>query len=119
MKSVENVKETELGIMPLDWKLESLANSADFKNGINFTREEKGDVGFLTIDVLNMYTNDISVNLSNLYRVNKKIDENYFLKYGDVLFVRSSLKREGVGWASMFKETKEKVTIVVLLLEQD
>jgi type I restriction enzyme S subunit len=34
----------------------------------------------------------------------------YLLKKGDILFVRSSLKREGVGWVSLFNEWNEPVT---------
>ncbi|MHA1353349.1 MAG: restriction endonuclease subunit S, partial [Candidatus Heimdallarchaeaceae archaeon] len=103
-------KQTEIGLIPEEWKLERLSDNAVFKNGINFTRDDKGNTGILTIDVLNMYSNSIYINLNNLYRVNKEISESYHLKNGDILFVRSSLKREGVGWAALFKEIKEKVT---------
>ena len=81
-----------------------------FKNGINFTRDQKGKSGILTIDVFNMYSEGIYVNPTNLYRVNKQINDDYLLRNGDILFVRSSLKREGVGWTSLFRETQEQVT---------
>jgi type I restriction enzyme S subunit len=32
------------------------------------------------------------------------------LNTGDILFVRSSLKREGIGWASLFDGSPEPVT---------
>jgi type I restriction enzyme S subunit len=84
----------------------------EFKNGINFNANQKGDRGVLTIDVLNMYGESIYVNLQNLYRVRTEIKnkEDYMLKDGDILFVRSSVKREGVGWASLFKGGNEPVT---------
>jgi type I restriction enzyme S subunit len=104
------LKETEIGLIPEEWKVVRLGDIANFKNGINFSANQKGNRGILTIDVLNMYGEGIYVNLNNLYRVNKKIDENYLLREDDILFVRSSLKREGVGWSSLFKPTNEPVT---------
>lgn len=103
-------KTTEISALPEEWEVVRLGDVADFKNGINFTAKQKGTNGILTIDVLNMYGAGLSVNLNNLYRVNKKVAEDYLLKDGDILFVRSSLKREGVGWTSLFKKTKEPVT---------
>jgi len=103
-------KESELGLIPEDWQLLKLKDVCDLKNGINFTREQKGNTGMLTIDVLNMYNEGLYVNLQNLYRVNKKIPDEYLLRKGDILFVRSSLKKEGVGWACLFKDVNEPVT---------
>ncbi len=108
----ENVplKETEIGLVPEEWEVVRLGDVAKFKNGINFTKDQKGKSGILTIDVLNMYSEGIYANLMNLYRVDKAIEEDYILKTGDILLVRSSLKREGVGWASLFSEIQEPVT---------
>jgi len=103
-------KESELGLIPEDWQLLKLKDVCDLKNGINFTREQKGNTGMLTVDVLNMYNEGLYVNLQNLYRVNKKIPDEYLLRKGDILFVRSSLKKEGVGWACLFKDVNEPVT---------
>jgi type I restriction enzyme S subunit len=83
---------------------------AEFKNGINFSSEQKGEIGILTIDVLNMYGAGYNVTFDKLYRVNKIVNESYYLREGDILFVRSSLKREGVGWASLFISNDEPTT---------
>jgi len=111
-EEAENVKlkETEIGMVPEEWDVQRLNEIAQFKNGINFTKDQKGRTGILTIDVFNMYASNIFVNLENLYRVNKKIKDDYLLRNGDILFVRSYLKREGVGWTSLFRETDEPVT---------
>ena len=106
----EGFKTTELGPLPEEWGVVKLGDVAKFKNGINFTRDQKGKSGILTIDVFNMYSEGIYVNPTNLYRVNKQINDDYLLRNGDILFVRSSLKREGVGWTSLFRETQEQVT---------
>lgn len=110
------LKETEIGPIPEDWQVVRLEEMADFKNGINFNASEKGKKGVLTIDVLNMYGEELSINTRDLYRVNKVIDESYILKDNDILFVRSSLKQEGVGWASLFKSINEKVTFCGFLI---
>jgi len=112
LPDAENIpqKETEIGMIPEEWEVVKLGDVADFKNGINFTANQKGDKGILTVDVLNMYGESIYVSLNNLYRVNKVIDKDYLLKEGDLLFVRSSLKREGIGWTSLFKPKDEPVT---------
>lgn len=104
--------ETEIGEIPASWEVVELGDVASFKNGINFSRQQKGK-GILTIDVLNMYGESICVNLEKLYRVDiskLKTASEYLLKDGDILFVRSSLKREGVGWTSLFKGSREPVT---------
>ena len=89
-----------------------LGKIAKFKNGINFSKEQKGNKGILTIDVLNMYGENVYLNLNNLYRVDVCLNDNseYLLKKGDILFVRSSLKREGAGWVSLFDGWIEPIT---------
>jgi type I restriction enzyme S subunit len=106
-------KDTEIGRIPKEWEVVKFDERlVDFKNGINFTKEQKGDKGILTIDVLNMYGNSIFPDFENLYRVDMNLseDSDYLLKKGDILFVRSSLKREGAAWATLFNGYNEKVT---------
>jgi len=82
---------------------------AEFRNGINFGREQKGVKGTLTLDVFNMYNETIYPDLNRLYRVDGKFNQNYQLRFGDLLFVRSSLKPEGVGWVTMFDKFQEPI----------
>ena len=96
--------------IPRNWSWVKLGDVAEFKNGINFSKDQKGEKGILTIDVYNMYSKGIFVDLENVYRVDKKINDDYVLKYGDLLFVRSSVKREGVGFTTAFRDSKEDVT---------
>lgn len=104
-------KQTEIGEIPEEWEVVKLGDVAGFKNGINFSKEQKGREGVPTVDVLNMYGESIYLDLNNLYRVKISASNNdYLLKRGDILFVRSSLKREGAGWASLFNGWDESVT---------
>jgi type I restriction enzyme, S subunit len=106
----EPQKQTEIGPVPKSWDVQKFGDVAGFKNGINFTGAQKGDRGILTVDVLNMYGDGAAVILDKVYRVFKTVTEDYHLKEGDLLFVRSSVKREGVGWTSMFHPVNEPVT---------
>lgn len=93
-----------------DWKHIKFGKISDFKNGINFEKDQKGEIGVPTIDVKNMYTSSCYVNTRDLYSVNKTISKDYYLQNGDLLFVRSSLKEEGVGWTSLYNGEPNKIT---------
>ncbi len=87
-----------------------LGDVLEFNNGVNFSSEQKGPQGCLVLDVFNMYTDTIYADTSNLYRVEgvKNISSRY-LEAGDIMFVRSSLKEEGVGWPAIFQKQVEPV----------
>ena len=109
------LKETQIGAVPERWEVVRLGEVADFKNGINFKREQKGR-GILTVDVLNMYSDSIYLQMQNLYRVDVNPSDENLLRENDILFVRSSLKREGVGWSTLFQEHAEPVTFCGFLI---
>lgn len=109
----QKLKQTEIGTIPEDWEVFKFSEEIiDLKNGLNFKKEQKGNTGILTIDVLNMYGHGIEINFNKLYRVNITLELNsdYMLKEGDILFVRSSLKKEGSAWTSLFKGYSEPVS---------
>ncbi len=109
-------KETGSGQIPQHWNIVPFGEIADFKNGINFKREQKGQ-GILTVDVLNMYAGSITVQMDNLYRVDiEDLRDHYILHPGDVLIVRSSLKQEGVAWPALFSGYREEVTFCGFLI---
>ena len=95
--------------LPDGWKWVKLGDVCEFKNGINFNSSQKGS-GILTVDVLNMYSKSNYVCMDELYRVDIQLKDEYFLKANDILFVRSSVKQEGVGWATLFPGHSEPVT---------
>jgi type I restriction enzyme S subunit len=90
-----------------DWAERTLGEIGDFKNGINFSPDKRGS-GILTIDVLNMYGQGIVVKMDSLYRVDTDAND-YLLKQNDILFVRSSMKKEGIGWTTLFDGFREPV----------
>ncbi len=92
------------------WPIKKLGEIYSFKNGLNFDKTQKTGNGILTIDVFNMYNPGLKVSVDNLYRVDKNVSEDYKLKNGDILIVRSSVKEQGVAWATFFEEVKEPIT---------
>ncbi len=91
--------------------MKKLGEVYSFKNGINFNKTQKDGKGILTLDVLNMYCEGLKVKVNNLYRINKNISEDYKLKNGDILIVRSSVKeKKGVAWSTFFEEGNEPIT---------
>ncbi|MBW1946874.1 MAG: restriction endonuclease subunit S [Deltaproteobacteria bacterium] len=109
------LKETRIGKLPLHWREIPFGEIASFKNGINFKADQKGR-GLLTVDVLNMYRGGNFIQMEDLYRVDIEVNESYLLKRNDIIFVRSSLKQEGVGWAALFPGHSEPVTFCGFLI---
>lgn len=96
------------------WVEKKLEEIGAFKNGINFPPEKRGS-GILTIDVLNMYGEGVDIKYDSLYRVDVE-PSDYLLKQDDILFVRSSMKREGIGWTSLFNSFNESVIFCGFLI---
>ncbi|MBW4549172.1 MAG: restriction endonuclease subunit S [Symplocastrum torsivum CPER-KK1] len=97
------------------WERKQLGELAQFKNGINFTGDQKGQ-GTLTVDVLNMYSDSVYIQMDKLYRVDIRISDEYLLHPQDILFVRSSVKEEGVAWSACFSEYTEPITFCGFLI---
>lgn len=88
----------------------ALGDLLDFKNGINFEKDERADEGTLTLDVMNMFSVNMTPNYESAYRISKVVPAELTLRNGDILFVRSSVKRDGVGWASLADGFNEATT---------
>lgn len=84
-----------------DWEEKKLGEIGEFKNGINKGKNDFGfGVPFINLmDVFGKSTiSDLNLDLVN---ANDKELEQYELKKGDVLFIRSSVKKSGVGETSV------------------
>lgn len=86
------------------WEKKELGEIGEFKNGINKGKEDFG-FGFPFINLMNVFGKP-TISCLNLDLVNatKKELELYKLEKGDVLFIRSSVKRTGVGETSLVME---------------
>ena len=92
------------------WEQRKLGDLGTLKNGMNFSKESMG-WGFPFVNLQNIFgTNRVEV--SNLGMANATFSQlkDYNLVEGDILFVRSSVKLEGVGEAALIPKTLENTT---------
>ena len=105
------VQETEIGVMPEHWELVKLGDvaSSPLKNGI-FVKNPKWGEGIAYLNVADVYPSS-SVNIRLLERMSISNDEvsKYRVNMGDVVFVRSSLKREGIAQATTVLKNDEPI----------
>lgn len=107
----EPQKQTEIGLIPESWEVVPLMKviRSKLQNGAFVKKPEVG-IGYLFANVVDMYR-ETYLDLSQLERVNVSSESvsQYWLADGDVLLVRSSLKRDGVGQNCVAKDLSEPV----------
>lgn len=106
----EGYKQTELGVIPEDWKIKKLGDIGDFKNGINKSKEDFG-FGIHFVNINDIFNSNVLNKIDDLDLVNAKPNEQkiYSLAFGDIVFVRSSVKPEGVGLTSLISFNDKNV----------
>jgi type I restriction enzyme S subunit len=105
----ERLRHTEIGMVPESWELAPVSSLVErtLQNGA-FIKKPTIGRGLPFVNVVNMY-GDICVAVDELERLDVRADEvqRYLLQDGDVLLVRSSLKREGIGQSSVVRAPAE------------
>jgi type I restriction enzyme S subunit len=100
------------GDIPEHWKIQPLrrAISTPIANGI-FKKKDQFGSGTLLINVYNIYRQDFVVNIQTLDRVTCTLPEisAYQVMPGDLFFVRSSLKEDGIAAVAMVGPAEEAV----------
>ncbi|PSB04582.1 restriction endonuclease subunit S [Merismopedia glauca] len=91
-----------------EWEVKKLGEIGEFKNGINKGKEDFG-FGHPFVNLLDVFGRSkifqyLSLGLVNSSSTERKV---YELKKGDVLFIRSSVKPEGVGLTSVIYDDLE------------
>ena len=90
-----------------EWEKKKLGEVGAFKNGIN---KDKSEFGFGTpfVNLMDVFGKRV-LNQANFGLINstEKERSSYDLRAGDVLFIRSSVKRTGVGEAIIIEENIE------------
>ena len=94
-----------------EWEVKKLGDLLEFKNGINASKEQYGK-GVKFINVLDILNNNYitSDNIVGRVDVDKIIVEKFSVKYGDILFQRSSETREEVGTANVYLDKENTAT---------
>ena len=109
-KNDSNIPEIRFKGFTKAWEQSKLGELGSLKNGMNFSKEAMG-VGFSFVNLQNIFGhNFIDVeNLGKAMATSAQL-KDYNLRKGDVLFVRSSVKLEGVGEAALVPESLENTT---------
>ena len=92
------------------WEQRKLGELGSLKNGMNFSKEAMG-VGFPFVNLQNIFGNNV-IDVSDLGKAMASESQlkDYNLLEGDALFVRSSVKLEGVGEAAIVPHNLENTT---------
>lgn len=92
-------------VTPLRWLLSTPVTNGIFKKKNDFGK------GVLLVNVFDIYRDDYRINYVSLDKVDCTLDEQrtYEVSEGDLFFVRSSLKREGVAVVAVADQIDESV----------
>ena len=99
----DGYKKTKVGIFPCEWNVQPLCKLLEFKNGINADKEKFGQ-GTKLISVRDILS-DYPITYETIQcsvDVNEQQIEEFGVKYGDVLFQRSSENYEDAGTSNVY-----------------
>jgi len=116
-KQVVNNYKPNITIKP-EWEMVELGEVCeDFKNGLNFGTDQVGR-GTKFINIKDVFS-DCYVDVLNLEKVDVSEKEKQSKKVtdGDLLFVRSSVKYEGVGFPSLVKTNGEEIVFCGFIIK--
>ncbi|AUM94582.1 MULTISPECIES: restriction endonuclease subunit S [Clostridium] len=93
------------------WEIKDLGILGYFKNGMNYNQSDSGfNIKFLGVGEFK-YGNVInSSNMLSTLELQEEPNEEYLLKNGDIVFVRSNGSKELVGRSVLIRELEEKTT---------
>jgi type I restriction enzyme M protein len=113
---VDNYKPT-ISIKP-EWDMVELGSVCeDFKNGLNFSTEQVGR-GTKFINIKDVFSDGyVSVEKLEKVDVSEKEKASKKVSDGDLLFVRSSVKYEGVGFPSLVKTKNEEIVFCGFIIK--
>lgn len=112
MAETKNTKTFYNTKIPGDWEVKELGKIGELKNGINKEKEDFG-FGFPMVNLMDVfgisrvYKNNFQLGLVN---ATERDIKEYSLQKGDVLFIRSSVKPEGVGLTTVICDDLENTT---------
>ena len=109
-KNGESVPEIRFAGFTDAWEQRKLGELGSLKNGMNFSKDAMGH-GYAFVNLQNIFgKNVVDSNSLGLAEASEKQLIEYSLQKGDVLFVRSSVKLEGVGEAALVAENLKNTT---------
>ena len=109
MELMPGYKQTEVGLIPEDWKLEHLGAISHIDVGLSKPKIVFGS-GCPVVTVQDLYAGSI-IEVSGLKRVviSEEEIQKYKLAKDDILIGNASVKRDGIGYANRFNGAPEDV----------
>ncbi len=93
-------------IIPKDWRIKKLEDLGSLKNGINKDKDMFGN-GYPLVNLDDVFASKCissTSEISTLVFCSEQERASYSLRNGDIVFVRSSVKKEGVGLTAYVTE---------------
>jgi type I restriction enzyme S subunit len=96
-------KQTEVGVIPEDWRVKSFGELFSYRNGVNAEKESYGQ-GVRFINVLEpiTYSHIYGPEITGQVTLPESVAASYAVRRGDVLFNRTSETQEEVGLAATY-----------------
>jgi type I restriction enzyme, S subunit len=103
-------KQTEVGVIPEDWEVKRFNELFTFRNGVNADKTSYGQ-GLRFVNVLEpiTYSHVYGPEITGRVTLPKSVAESYAVRWGDVLFNRTSETEEEVGLAATYLGTEQVV----------
>lgn len=96
---------------PKGWDTGSMADFGEFKNGLNYSRDESGvELSYIGVGDFKSHSKLESIEKLSTIQLNENPDDSYLLKDNDLLFVRSNGNRALVGRCLTVHPREKKVT---------
>jgi type I restriction enzyme S subunit len=111
MTNYKNVPVLRFNEFEDEWEVIQLQKLFNFRNGVNASKEQYGQ-GFKFINVLDIINNDFITydKIQGSVEISNEIFKKNEVKYGDILFQRSSETREEVGQANVYLDKEKSAT---------
>ncbi|ELI5435636.1 restriction endonuclease subunit S [Vibrio parahaemolyticus] len=98
-------------MVPDGWKRITLGEVAEFKNGLNFTKADKGEaIKIVGVGDFKDLSELRSTDLLETTYVNNKVRDEELLEDGDLLFVRSNGNKDLIGRCLFFPEVATRLS---------
>ena len=93
------------------WDMKDLGTLGYFKNGMNYNQSDSGfNIKFLGVGGFKHGNVINNSNMLSTLELQEEPSEEYLLKNGDIVFVRSNGSKELVGRSVLIRELEEKTT---------
>ena len=111
VKIPEGYKQTEVGVIPEDWRVSNIKNISllPTQNGLFYEPQRKGK-GVPLINVSDMYKSaPINVSLLELFDATSNEISVFKVNSGDLFFTRSSIVPSGIAFCNIFESKRNDV----------